>query len=134
MLRASHGGESIKSRALASVFALLVLGLAGPATGQGTTPSPPGAPATTAEAPAATAAAPAPVGSPIAPPAAAAPFDPRAATRAYLDRVPPDQKARSDAYFEGGYWLQLWGFLYGLAVALLLLSTGLSRRLRDFAA
>ncbi len=67
-------------------------------------------------------------------PAPAAPtFDPVAATEAYLARMSPEQKARSDAYFEGGYWLQLWGFLYGLGVALLLLASGLSARLRDLA-
>ena len=78
----------------------------------------------------------APAATSPAPGAAAAPspFDPEEATRAYLDRVPADQKARSDAYFEGGYWLQLWGFLYGAAVALVLLASGTSRRLRDFAA
>jgi len=63
----------------------------------------------------------------------AAPFDVEAATRAYLDRVSPEDKARSDAYFEGGYWLQLWTFLLGLAVAWLLLGTGLSARMRDVA-
>jgi hypothetical protein len=42
-------------------------------------------------------------------------FNIETATRAYLDRIPPDKKARSDAYFEGGYWLQLWQFLYGSA-------------------
>lgn len=62
------------------------------------------------------------------------PFDPDAATRAYLGSVPADQRTRSDAYFEGGYWLILWDFLAGAAVALLLLSTGLSVRMRDFAA
>ncbi|HEX9671799.1 MAG TPA: M48 family metallopeptidase [Thermoanaerobaculia bacterium] len=68
----------------------------------------------------------------LAPPAAlAAAFDPEAATEAYLARVPPAQKARSDAYFEGGYWIQLWSFLIGLALAWLLLGTGLSARLRD---
>lgn len=60
-------------------------------------------------------------------------FDPEAATRAYLDRLSPEEKARSDAYFEGGYWLILWGFLYGLGVAWLLLGTGLSARMRDLA-
>jgi STE24 endopeptidase len=45
----------------------------------------------------------------------------------------PEQQERSDAYFEGGYWLQLWGFLYGLGVAALLLGSGLSARLRDLA-
>lgn len=59
------------------------------------------------------------------------PFDPEAATEAYLARVPPDQRAKSDAYFEGGYWIQLWSFLLGLAVAWLLLGTGLSARMRD---
>ncbi len=60
-------------------------------------------------------------------------FDVEAATRAYLDRVPPVDKERSDSYFEGGYWLQLWGFLYGLGVSWILLSKGISARLRDAA-
>jgi len=30
-------------------------------------------------------------------------------------RPDPGEKARSDAYFEGGYWLTLWDFLYGAA-------------------
>jgi len=58
-------------------------------------------------------------------------FDAVAATDAYLARVPPDKKARSDAYFEGGYWLILWDFLYGAAISLLLLSTRLSARMRS---
>ena len=65
--------------------------------------------------------------------AAAVKFDPVAATEAYLARMTPEQRTRSDAYFEGGYWLQLWGFLYGAAVSLLLLATGLSARMRDLA-
>jgi STE24 endopeptidase len=60
-------------------------------------------------------------------------LDVEAATRAYLDRLTPAQKARSDAYFEGGYWLQLWGFLYGLGVAWVLLGTGVSRRMKALA-
>jgi len=63
--------------------------------------------------------------------AAAPAFDPQAATTAYLATVPADVHARSDAYFEGGYWLLLWDFLYGLGVAALLLGTGTSARLRD---
>ena len=47
--------------------------------------------------------------------------------------IPPKARARSDAYFEGGYWLQLWDLVVALAVAWLLLGTGWSRRLRDFA-
>ncbi|MCI0659082.1 MAG: M48 family metallopeptidase [Acidobacteria bacterium] len=58
-------------------------------------------------------------------------FDPIAATDAYLARVTDEQRVRSDAYFEGGYWLQLWDFLLGLGIAWLLLGTGLSARIRD---
>jgi len=60
-------------------------------------------------------------------------FSAETATRAYLDTVPPDKKARSDSYFEGGYWLILWDFLYGVAVSALLLATRLSARMRDLA-
>jgi STE24 endopeptidase len=65
------------------------------------------------------------------PPASA--FSVETASRAYLDRLPADKKARSDAYFEGGYWLQLWQFLYGAGLAVLLLHTGLSVRMRNLA-
>src|SRR4051794_27907770 len=59
--------------------------------------------------------------------------DPAATTRAWLDTVPADKRARSNAYFEGGYWLLLWNVLLGLAISLLLLTTRISARLRDFA-
>ena len=58
-------------------------------------------------------------------------FDVDRATQAYLDLLTPEQRAQSDAYFEGGYWLQLWGFLYGLGVCAILLLSGLSRWMRD---
>src|SRR5436305_15094609 len=61
-------------------------------------------------------------------------FDPVKATEAWLDTLPADARARSDAYFEGGYWLQLWDFLYALGVAWLLLGSGLSVRMRNLAA
>ncbi|MDO9095442.1 MAG: M48 family metallopeptidase [Rubrivivax sp.] len=64
---------------------------------------------------------------------AALPLDAHAATQAYLDRLPADVVARSNAYYEGGYWLQLWNWLAGLAVALLLLATRPSTALRDWA-
>jgi STE24 endopeptidase len=60
-------------------------------------------------------------------------FDVDKATRAYLDRIPPAKKAQSDAYFEGRYWLQLWEFVYGAAIAALLLQGRLSARMRDLA-
>jgi STE24 endopeptidase len=105
------------------------------------------APAAAGSGPAATSPAATSPAAPIAPSAAAAPaaaptpgsagsagrFDPVAAADAYLARLTPAQRARSDAYFEGGYWLLLWDFLYGAGIALLLLSTGLSARLRDLA-
>ncbi|HEY3566831.1 MAG TPA: M48 family metallopeptidase [Thermoanaerobaculia bacterium] len=103
--------KTVISRAV--LLGLLILTLAGAAIAQttaqtaGQTPAP--APATTPH------------------------FDPQAATEAYLARMTPEQKARSDAYFEGGYWLILWGFLYGLGVAWLLLGSRLSARMRDLA-
>ncbi len=60
-------------------------------------------------------------------------FDAYAATNAWLATVPPHARARSNAYFEGGYWLILWDFLYGAVVMLLLLETGFSARMRDLA-
>jgi STE24 endopeptidase len=70
----------------------------------------------------------------IPPAAQAGPgFNAEVATNAWLATQTPAQKARSDAYFEGGYWLILWDFLYGAAIALLLLVTGLSRRMREAA-
>jgi STE24 endopeptidase len=61
------------------------------------------------------------------------PRDPDAATQAYMDRLPPAAVARSNAYFEGGYWLQLWNFLLGLAISAILLSGKRSARVRDWA-
>ncbi|HEX8490197.1 MAG TPA: M48 family metallopeptidase [Chthoniobacterales bacterium] len=59
--------------------------------------------------------------------------DPATATRAWLDTVPPDKRAKSDAYFEGGYWLLLWNALLAAAISFFLLASGISARLRDFA-
>jgi len=60
------------------------------------------------------------------------PFDAAAATAAYIATIPADKRARSNAYFEGGYWIQLWGFLLTVVIMLLLLGLGWSRRLRDW--
>ena len=60
-------------------------------------------------------------------------FDVDKATQSYIGLLSPDQRAKSDAYFEGGYWLQLWGFLYGLLVCVLFIATRLSQKLRDIA-
>jgi STE24 endopeptidase len=91
--------------------------------------------ASAADAPAPSAAAsPSAAAAPAAAPqpaAATGPFDSEAATAAYLAQLSPAARAKSDAYFEGGYWLLLWDFLVGLLVAWLLLGTGLSARVRD---
>lgn len=63
----------------------------------------------------------------------APPFDVEAATNAYMAELTPAQRANSDAYFEGGYWLILWDLLVTLGVAWLLLGTRLSARMRNLA-
>ena len=73
---------------------------------------------------------------PVSPPPPAASgasgsIDPGAATRAYIDTLPAEQRARSNAYFEGGYWLDFWSFLWSAGVFLLLLFTGASAKMRD---
>jgi len=60
-------------------------------------------------------------------------FDADAATEAYLALMPPAAVARSNAYFEGGYWLILWDFLYASGISLLLLNLRWSARMRDLA-
>ena len=58
-------------------------------------------------------------------------FDPATATQAWLDTVPPEERAKSDAYFEGGYWLILWNFLMVAAISIFLLQSRISANLRD---
>lgn len=60
-------------------------------------------------------------------------FNADTATDAYLALIPAQARARSDAYFEGGYWMILWDFLYGAAVLLLLLNLRWSAGMRDLA-
>ncbi len=87
-----------------------------------------GAPAATrggGDAPAATPAGPGPGGS------GGDRLDVAAATASWLAKFPPDKKARSDAYFEGGYWLLLWDFLWSATVLWLVLHLGWSASMRD---
>src|SRR6266571_8736707 len=70
---------------------------------------------------------------PSASPEIAKSMDPAEATQAWLATVPADKRAKSDAYFEGGYWLLLWDFLLGVVISTFLLASRLSARLRDFA-
>lgn len=67
-------------------------------------------------------------------PAAAQPspqFNADAATDAYMAMMPPEAIARSNAYFEGGYWLILWDFLYASTISVLLLNLRWSAWMRD---
>ena len=69
-------------------------------------------------------------------PAAAQPspnFNAEAATEAYLAEMPATARARSDAYFEGGYWLIMWDFLYGAVICLILLNLRWSAAMRNVA-
>ena len=69
----------------------------------------------------------------VEPPAASSMrhLDADAATQEWMATMSPEARARSDAYYEGGYWLLLWDFVVTLLVAWLLLGTRLSARVRD---
>src|SRR6266568_3259446 len=69
----------------------------------------------------------------VPPEAEASPnFNAETATNAYLAEMPAESRAKSDAYFEGGYWLLLWDFLYVVAVSLILLELRWSAKMRDW--
>ncbi|HEX8642398.1 MAG TPA: hypothetical protein VF702_00630 [Allosphingosinicella sp.] len=53
-------------------------------------------------------------------------FDVEAATRAYLDTLTGAARERSNDYFEGGYWLLLWGAAVGIGSSWILLRFGWS--------
>jgi STE24 endopeptidase len=65
--------------------------------------------------------------------ASSARLDPAAETQKYMERLKGEAREKSDNYFTGKYWLTLWQFLYGLAVAWLLLSQRISLKMREFA-
>ncbi len=60
-------------------------------------------------------------------------MDINGAVNFYLAKMPPAQRARSDSYFEGGYWMILWDFLSTVFVMWLLLKFRWSARMRDLA-
>ena len=60
-------------------------------------------------------------------------FDINAAVEAYLAKMPPAERARSNAYFEGGYWLVLWDFLSTVLVMWLLVHFRWSSWMRNLA-
>lgn len=51
-------------------------------------------------------------------------FDAELATRAWMAMLDTAARAKSDAYFEGGYWLILWGALAAIAADLVILRLG----------
>ena len=65
--------------------------------------------------------------------AQASAFDVETATQTYIATLSVAARAKSNAYFEGGYWLLMWGALVTIAVNLLFLALGWSRRLSDWA-
>jgi STE24 endopeptidase len=66
-------------------------------------------------------------------PAAVQKFDPVKATNAYLGQVSGAARARSDSYFEGGYYLILVDAVYAVAVSALLLWLRISAGMRNIA-
>ncbi|MEH6791799.1 M48 family metallopeptidase [Parasphingorhabdus sp.] len=65
---------------------------------------------------------------------AAPAFDVEQASRAYIDSLQGADLEKSNNYFEGGYWLILWGALIGVLVDFVILQSRLSSRFRDWAA
>ncbi|VWX55837.1 M48 family metallopeptidase [Sphingorhabdus sp. 109] len=62
-----------------------------------------------------------------------APFDVEQASRAYIDTLQGEELEKSNNYFEGGYWLILWGALIGILVDFVILQSRFSARFRDWA-
>lgn len=62
-----------------------------------------------------------------------APFDVEQASRAYIDTLQGEELEKSNNYFEGGYWLILWGAVIGVLVDLIILQSRFSARFRDWA-
>jgi STE24 endopeptidase len=60
-------------------------------------------------------------------------FDPEAASQAYLATLKGTARAKSDAYFEGGYWLPLWATMIGLIIDFWILRGRFSAWMRDWA-
>ncbi|MEO8141949.1 MAG: M48 family metallopeptidase [Sphingomicrobium sp.] len=61
-------------------------------------------------------------------------FDAETATRAYLATLDGAARAKSDAYFEGGYWLPLWGASISILSYWLMLRLGWSASWSQWAA
>ena len=53
------------------------------------------------------------------------PFDPAAATAAYLATLSPAAHAKATAYTQGGHWLLMWSWLVGVVAAWLIIRSGI---------
>ncbi|NOU18205.1 MAG: M48 family metalloprotease [Bacteroidales bacterium] len=60
-------------------------------------------------------------------------FDPEIATQKYLDTLTPEEKKKSDTYFEGDYWLMLWNIILEIVITWVFLSLGLSQWIKGIA-
>lgn len=56
-------------------------------------------------------------------------MDPASATDQYLATIPAARAALATTYTQGGHWLVLWGWLFSVLVPILILRTGLMRRI-----
>lgn len=65
--------------------------------------------------------------------AAGGAFDVEAATRVYLDTLQGPAREKSDAYFEGGYWLILWGTAVAMLIDWLILRFRMASAFRNLA-
>lgn len=61
-------------------------------------------------------------------------MNPATATDQYLATIPAARAALATAYTQGGHWLVLWGWLFSILVPILILRTGLMRRIAAKAA
>ncbi|MET3723668.1 M48 family metalloprotease [Sphingomonas trueperi] len=61
-------------------------------------------------------------------------MDPASATDQYLATIPAARAALATAYTQGGHWLVLWGWLFSILVPIVILRTGLMRRIAAKAA
>ena len=56
-------------------------------------------------------------------------FDPAAATAAYMATLSPAAHAKASAYTHGSEWLLLWGWLVSVAIAVLVVRSGVLNRI-----
>jgi len=60
----------------------------------------------------------------------AQPFDPAAATAAYLSILSPEQHLKAQHYTQGGHWLLLWSCLVTIAISWIVLRSGVLVKVR----